>query len=223
MPQEEENKVGAEDSINTVEENSKVKEVSVPISQLEALIAQNEEFKRALMEKSAQEEDTKKTIDLLKTRVSELAYDATPVTEQVNEHTLRLRVVNDRPVVGFVNKATMKGKTKFVYQEVDPIIPTKINEYIDVKLHGIEEPVKMKYSEELMASDDVMTVKIIETKRIPKELIQGDTEKTEYNDWGSVSAGYRVPVKVTYEEIYHMVELPDGEVIKIEERVANII
>lgn len=196
------------------------KEITVNASQLKALLDQNEALMKKITEVEENRASTEETIEMLKSRVSELGRDALPFAEEVKNKTLRLQMWNDMPIVGLVNKSVNKKKVQYVFKEVDPVLPTKINDMVEVLVLGETDPVKMLYSDFIEA--DSATFDIVSTEKRPVETIQGSVNKTDYDDWSSRDAGYKVNVKVITEDIYHTVKGEDGKEFTVHETIINV-
>jgi len=149
--------------------------------------------------------------------------DGTPKTiKKITEYTASIRKYEGVPVVGYVNHSRLPNGRRFVYQKPDPTNPKEKDDWIDLILHGKDEPVSMLYLDFLNMTDKVVCkIKKIDTKEQEAPIIEY-VNKVEYGDWSRKETDQVVPVEVTYvERTITLTEPESGEDLVINELFVN--
>lgn len=161
--------------------------------------------------------------ETLRSMISGIADTSKPTLKKVMDRFVFLRVVGGKPVKGYVNKAELPGKKKYVYTMPHPQFADEVVEYIDLEILGEEKPVKMKYLDYIQNTERIKC-RIAGVKE--EEIIenQGEVEKQSFDE----SHGYRmnrtgifVPAEVITKVRTFTLELPDKTEVEIGEDFIN--
>lgn len=148
-------------------------------------------------------------------RVKRLEQGEAPVLQRIKEHTVRLRSVEDKYVVGFSDPYQKKDKDT-----------GKTETYWDITLSTLKDdakPVKktVVYTEFLNKAERV-DCKIVERKVSIHEELQGYVEVKRVEGFKTINTGVKVPVLVTTPAYEFVVALPDGRNVTIDQKVVNL-
>lgn len=157
----------------------------------------------------------RKQLDEILTRLQRVERGDAPMIEEAREHTVRMRKVDNKYVVGIARKP---------YEKLDP----KRNEdilYMDVYLYeGADAKPSKKTVEytKFIAEAIEVECKILDTDIKVNEKVYGHVIKTKVDGFKTISQGVKVPVKTVTPERFYVIELPEGDKLKIHEKFVNM-
>lgn len=151
-------------------------------------------------------EKIQKDIDNLKKGQSDEGIDALAPQERF----VFVRMFKDKPITAVGSVRVEKDKKG------------KEIEYITFEVEGSKDPVRLEYAEFLFKLDKVK-VKVV--NRIQKEVREHQqgayTTRKEVDGYKTVNTGLRVPVIVVSVKDTFVVELPDGNVVELDQGAVN--
>lgn len=184
--------------------------VTIPKTELDKILKSFQELQEVVSGQN-------KLIEELKTSSG----NATPkVLREVKERTVRLKLVDGKPVIGFANKGT-DTRPVYVYKAPNPQDPRNDILFIDVLTLGAKEPVKMVYAE-FITDMETLEVKVKNIKEEHWTIEQGQVVKREVRpDFSIVETDYIVPVEVKGVHRTYIVDFKDKE-LEVDEAFINI-
>lgn len=146
---------------------------------------------------------------------------AEPLTlKKPKEHTVKLKFVDGKPVIGFANRGSEKSPV-YVYEKPDPNNPKERIGFVDIILKGVKEPMPVVYTE-FLAEADVEVCKILKIEKEDASEQQGMVAGVEVKDYRMEETGVQVPVLIEKQRYTYTVELPDGKSLDIDEEYVNM-
>lgn len=147
--------------------------------------------------------------------------------KEITDRTARLRVVDDRVVIGFKNIGS-KRKPRFVYEKQDPSNPKNVINYVDIILEKIgdeEEKVISVKHEDFLEESEIVKAKILHIQDKEWDINQGETVKKELNGFSMVELDFTVDMKVKGVTKIYTLQLPsefDSREVEISENYINM-
>ena len=141
----------------------------------------------------------------------------------VTEHKVRIRMVDDKVVIGFKNRG-VEGKPVYVYDIQDPQDLKKRILYVDLVLEGQKEPMPVAYKEFMEQAEEVKC-KVISKEEKEWTIRQGWTKKKEVDGYSTVELDFDVPMEVVGKIRTYMIALPadkGGREITVHEDFINL-
>ncbi len=185
-----------------MENQNKDQLVQVPKSQLDAIMAQLSALKQAIGTPEVQKATATK------------------------EHTIVVRYVDDKPVVGFANIGHPDTPV-YTYEKPNPLEPTKKIMFAKILTLNeddeLDTPIELPYGDFINQSRRVVC-KIIKIDKKPWSESQGEVDKVKV-DWDKFKTqdtGETVQALVNGFHMTYTVEDPSGRVYTLQEQTINI-
>jgi hypothetical protein len=143
------------------------------------------------------------------------------VNRAVTERTVKISMVNGKPIIGFANRGTAT-RPSYIYDRPDPNNPRNMLLYVDLVIQGVEKPVAVNYNEFLREHEHAQC-KVLKTEDKPWVIPQGFVPRQEVQDYRMQQTGEMVQVEIVGKSTVFTVELPDGKPLEIADAYVNII
>lgn len=130
------------------------------------------------------------------------------ILRRVTDRTVEVRMVDDRVVIGYVNKGS-DTKPLYIYDKPDPNRPGSMIQFVDLVLEGMknEESFSIAYTEFLKETERVKA-KVVKTEEKEWVLNQGVVKKREVEEYSSIELDFDVPLDVVGKTVTFTVKLP---------------
>ena len=147
---------------------------------------------------------------------------------KITDRTVTVRMIENRAVIGYVNKSGNDRRPVFIYERPDPTDPKQTISMVDIVLENMaddESPITIPFKQ-FREESARATCKVVKTEERPWSVSQGAVSVKEVKDYSAVDTGVEVDAEVVGVTRIYTVEVPSEfggpRTVTVHESMVNI-